>query len=77
MPVVDLRKPHTHAGQQYLPRERIELDTALARWLVDTGVARPFLVSDPARPPHARRRTSSISTPLSITPSNPSEETAS
>jgi len=77
MPVVELLKPHTHAGQQYLPRERIELDTALARWLVEVGVARPVLVSDPDRPPHARRRTSSVHTPPPITPTNPSEETAS
>ena len=77
MPVVELLKPHTHAGHEHLPRERIELDTALARWLVDTGVARPVLVSDPDRPPHARRRTSSIRTPAPITPTNLSEETSS
>ena len=63
MPVVELLKPHTHAGREYRPRERIELDTALARWLVEVGVARPVLVSDPDRPPHARRRASSIRTP--------------
>ncbi|MDP2433465.1 MAG: hypothetical protein U1D36_09320 [Hydrogenophaga sp.] len=77
MPVVELLKPHTHAGRDYQPRERIELDTALARWLVEVGVARPVLVSDPDRPPHARRRTSSIHTPPPITPSNSSEETSS
>ncbi|MDP2432939.1 MAG: hypothetical protein Q8O33_13015 [Pseudomonadota bacterium] len=77
MPLVELLKPHTHAGKIYLPRERIELDTALARWLVDAGVARPVLVSDPDRPPHARRRTSSIRTSPPITPTNPSEEKAS
>jgi hypothetical protein len=77
MPVVELLKPHTHAGRDHQPRDRIELDTALARWLVDAGVARPFLVSDPDRPPHARRRTSSIRTPPPITPTHPSEETAS
>ena len=77
MPIVELLKPHTHAGQLYPPRERIELDTVLARWLVEVGVARPVLVSDPDRPPHARRRVSSIRTPAPITPTNPSEETAS
>ncbi len=77
MPVVELLKPHTHAGRLYPPRERIELTTALARWLVEVGVARPVLVSDPDRPPHARRRTSSIRTPPPITPSNSSEETSS
>lgn len=77
MPVVELLKPHTHAGREYLPRERIELDTAQARWLAEVGVARPVLVSDPDRPAHARRRTSSIHTPPPITPNHPSEETAS
>jgi hypothetical protein len=77
MPLVELLKPHTHAGRDYQPRDRIELDTALARWLVEVGVARPVLVSDPDRPAHARRRVSSIYTPPPITPSNPSEETDS
>jgi len=77
MPIVELLKPHTHAGREYQPREHIELDTALARWLVEAGVARPVLVSDPDRPAHARRRTSSIRTPPPITPSNSSEETSS
>ncbi len=77
MPVVELLKPHTHAGREYLPRERIEIDTVLARWLVEVGVARPFLVSDPARPAHARRRVSSLRTPLPSPISNSSEETSS
>ena len=34
MPVVELLKPHTHAGRLYPPRECIELATALARWLM-------------------------------------------
>ena len=77
MPVVELLKPHPHADRDDLPRERIELDTALARWLVEVGVARPVLVSDPDRPPHARRRTSSIRTTPPISTSNLSEETSS
>jgi hypothetical protein len=77
MPVIELLKLHTHAGRDCQPRDRIELDTVLARWLVDAGVARPVLVSDPDRPPHARRRTSSLRTPQPITPTHPSEETAS
>ena len=77
MSVVELLKPHTHAGREYLPRERIELDTAQARWLVEVGVARPVLVSDPDRPAHARRRTSSIRTTPPISTSNLSEETSS
>lgn len=77
MPVVELLKPHTHAGREYQPRERIELDSALARWLVEAGVARPVLVSDPDRPPHARRRVSSIRTPPPTNLSNSYEETAS
>ncbi|MDP2432013.1 MAG: hypothetical protein Q8O33_08280 [Pseudomonadota bacterium] len=77
MPLVELLKHHTHAGREYQPRDRIELDTSLARWLVDSGVARPVLVSDPDRPLHARRRTSSIRTPPPITPTNSSEETSS
>lgn len=75
MPIVELLKPHTHAGRQYRPRERIELDTALARWLVETGVARPYLVSDPDPPPQARRRASAIHRLPPETPST--EETPS
>ena len=75
MPLIELLKPHTHAGQLYRPRERIELEPSLANWLVASGVARPILVSDPDRPPHARRRDSAIGTRLF--PSNPSEETTS
>lgn len=75
MPVVELLKPHTHAGRQYQPRERIELDTALARWLVETGVARPYIVSDPDPPPQARRRASAIHRLPTETPST--EETPS
>lgn len=70
MPVVELLKAHTHAGRQYRPRERIELDTALARWLVETGIARPYIVSDPDPPPQARRRASALHRlPLETTPS--------
>jgi hypothetical protein len=77
MPIVELLKPHTHAGKLYPPCERIELDTVLARWLVEVGVARPVQVSDADRPPHARRRTSSIRTSLPSPISNSSEETFS
>jgi hypothetical protein len=77
MPIVELLKPHTHAGRDYQPRDRIELDTVLARWLVDAGVALPVLVGDANRSPHTRRRVSSIRTPPPITPTHPSEETAS
>jgi hypothetical protein len=77
MPLVELLKPHTHAGRDHPPRDRIDLDTSLARWLVEVGVARPVLVSDQDRPLHARRRTSSIHTSPPITPSNSSEETSS
>jgi len=75
MPLIELLKPHTHAGQLYRPRERIELEPSLANWLVASGVARPILVSDPDRPPHARRRDSLMSTPLPL--STPSEESPS
>lgn len=37
---IELLKPHTHAGTSYPPGAVIALDDDLARWLVDTGVAR-------------------------------------
>lgn len=37
---LELIKPHTHAGRLYSPGERLDLDEATARWLIDQGVAR-------------------------------------
>ncbi|MDO8892327.1 MAG: hypothetical protein Q7V00_10815 [Sulfurimicrobium sp.] len=38
---VELLKPHTHASTVYPPGGVIALDEDLAKWLVDTGIARP------------------------------------
>lgn len=37
---IELLKPHTHAGVLYAPGDRLDLDEAAARWLIDLGVAR-------------------------------------
>lgn len=38
--IVELLKPHTHAGVPHLPGSRIELPDDAARWLIEAGVAR-------------------------------------
>ena len=49
---VELIKPHTHAGKSLASGARIALDDALARWLVEAGVARvvPTLPSKAGNP---------------------------
>lgn len=36
---IRLLQPHTHAGKQCSPGERIEVDADLAEWLIHLGVA--------------------------------------
>ena len=36
---VVLLRPHTHAGKPYGVRDRIEVDSATADWLVSHGIA--------------------------------------
>ena len=36
---VVLLRPHTHAGKPYGVRDRIEVDSATADWLVSQGIA--------------------------------------
>ena len=36
---VVLLRPHTHAGRLYGVRDRIEVDSATADWLVSQGIA--------------------------------------
>ena len=37
---IELLKPHTHAGATLAPGDRLDLDEAAARWLIDAGVAK-------------------------------------
>jgi len=37
---IELLKPHTHAGATLGPGDRLDLDEATARWLIDAGVAK-------------------------------------
>ncbi len=37
---IELLKPHTHAGVSGTPGERLDLDEATARWLIEAGVAK-------------------------------------
>lgn len=49
---IELLKPHTHAGRIHPPGAVIALDDDLARWLVDTGVARvPLSLQSPKPKP--------------------------
>ena len=38
---VVLLRPHTHAGKLHGVRDRIEVDSAIADWLVSPGMAAP------------------------------------
>lgn len=48
---IELLKLHTHAGTPCHPGAVIALDDDLARWLVETGVARAVAQTHPAQPP--------------------------
>ena len=49
-----LTRPHTHAGQQHQPGERIEVDADIAQWLLSIGAARAAPPSTPSENPPAR-----------------------
>ena len=56
---IELLKPHTHAGQRFDVGDRLDLDDASARWLIEQGVARA--VAQDSK--HTRRdATSGVST---------------
>jgi len=49
---IELLKPHTHAGKRYPPGERLDLDEASAKWLIDLKVAKaatPEPIKQPSR----------------------------
>lgn len=37
---IELLKTHTHAGVSFAPGDRLDLDEATARWLIEAGVAK-------------------------------------
>ncbi len=39
MPRVQLKTAHTHAGQHHAPGERLEVESSIARWLIQQGIA--------------------------------------
>jgi hypothetical protein len=39
---VTLLKPHTHAGDQKKPGDKIDVDADIAQWLADQGVIAPI-----------------------------------
>ncbi len=44
--LIELIKPHTHAGVLYAAGGRIDVDEATARWLIERGVAKPTEAPD-------------------------------
>lgn len=51
---VRLIRHHTHAGVLHKPGDRITLPDAAARWLIDSGMARP--VHKDQKPTRAPRK---------------------
>jgi len=47
---IELLKPHTHAGTLYRPGDKIEVDTDVAQWLLDNGVAAPVASAKKPKP---------------------------
>ncbi len=47
---IELLKSHTHAGKRYPPGERLDLDEASAKWLIDLKVAKAA-TSNPIKQP--------------------------
>lgn len=43
---LELIKPHTHAGVLHAAGDRLEVDEATARWLIEHGVAKPTEAPD-------------------------------
>ncbi len=49
---IELLKTHTHAGKSYQPGERIDIDEAAAKWLIELEVAKavtPESTKQPSR----------------------------
>ncbi len=55
---VILLRPHTHAGKLHGVRDRIEVDSATADWLVSQGIAAldPVLAALPPEPKPTYRK---------------------
>ena len=53
---VELQKSHTHAGTPLEPGDVIELPADLARWLCESGIARPHKAEliTPRHPSHTK-----------------------
>lgn len=47
---IELLKPHVHACSPYPPGAVIALDEDLAKWLVDTGIARALTAQQTPKP---------------------------
>lgn len=47
---IELLKPHVHAGIAYPAGSVIALDEDLAKWLLDTGIARAFATPATVQP---------------------------
>lgn len=45
MPRVQLKTTHTHAGQHHAPGECLEVESSIARWLIQQGIAMPERVT--------------------------------
>ncbi len=43
---LELIKPHTHAGVLHAAGDRLDIDEATARWLIEHGVAKPTEAPD-------------------------------
>ncbi|MBI3144348.1 MAG: hypothetical protein HYZ18_03590 [Pseudogulbenkiania sp.] len=44
--LIELLKPHTHAGVLHAPGTHLGIDEATARWLIERGVAKPTEAPD-------------------------------
>ena len=58
---IELLKPHTHAGKRLFVGDRLDLNDASARWLIDQGVAKAVTAALDAKPTR-RDATSGVST---------------
>lgn len=54
---VTLLKPHTHAGAQKKPGDKIDVDADTAQWLADQGVIAPVAPGAPAADPATAKPT--------------------
>ena len=60
-----LNRPHTHAGRLYAPGAVLDVDPAIADWLIGHGVAQPepephpTVPAEPESEPKAKSRSNS------------------